>query len=208
MDTKYFQRIKERRLAKGFTQKQLAEMASISPTSYIAYERGNKTPPIDVAARIANCLEVSIDWLFGLETKNTSVEFKSMADVIEAFLPSALTFEHVKMYQKDIPITEDDTVSEYDKEFELYGEEYENEKHCTHWAVFEIRNTILANFFQSWAKLYALYINGDIEGDMYTAWVEKRLGDMQNSPIPLRQTLRWDDKISKDNNLNDENPSK
>lgn len=203
MDTKYFQRIKEQRLAKGLTQKQLAEAASISPTSYIAYERGNKTPPIDVAARIANCLEVSIDWLFGLETKNTSAEFKSMADVIEAFLPAALTFEHVKMYQKDIPIAEDETVSEYDP----YGEKYENETPCTHWAVFEIRNTILANFFQSWAKLYALYIHGEIEGDMYTAWVEKRLGDMQNSPVPLRQALRWDDKINDKNDTKADKPS-
>ncbi|NCC69047.1 MAG: XRE family transcriptional regulator, partial [Clostridia bacterium] len=47
----------ELRRERGMTQKQLAEAASISPTSYIAYERGNKTPPIDVAARIANCLE-------------------------------------------------------------------------------------------------------------------------------------------------------
>lgn len=203
MDSKFYQRIKERRLAKGLTQKQLAEMASISPTSYIAYERGNKTPPIDVAARIANCLEVSIDWLFGLEKENEANEFKSLADVIKVFLPAALSFEHVKIYHKDIPMAEDATVSEYDQEFGPGGSEYEAENPSTHWAVFEIRNTVLSNFFQSWAKLYALYINGDIEGDMYTAWVEKRLHEMQSYPIPLR-ALRWNDTISKDDNQNDE----
>lgn len=58
-------RIKELRQKKDLTQRQLAKMANTTPTSVSAYEKGQKTPSIEVLCNIANALETSVDWLCG-----------------------------------------------------------------------------------------------------------------------------------------------
>lgn len=63
-------RMKELRQGKNLTQRQLAKMANTTPTSVSAYEKGQKTPSIEVLCNIANALETSVDWLCGsLESK-------------------------------------------------------------------------------------------------------------------------------------------
>lgn len=58
-------RIKELRQEKNLTQRQLAEKANTTATSISAYEKGKKTPTIEVLCNIANALETSVDWLCG-----------------------------------------------------------------------------------------------------------------------------------------------
>lgn len=58
-------RIKRLRLEKDLTQRQLARMANTTPTSVSAYEKGQKTPSVEVLCNIANTLEISVDWLCG-----------------------------------------------------------------------------------------------------------------------------------------------
>ncbi len=87
MEQKYYERIRDTRESKGFTQKRLAELAGIAPGSLSAYENGNKTPPVDVATRLAKALEVSLDWLFGWELNEVmSLEPKTYADIIRLLL--------------------------------------------------------------------------------------------------------------------------
>lgn len=63
-------RMKELRQKKDLTQRQLAKMANTTPTSVSAYEKGQKTPSIEVLCNIANALDTSVDWLCGnLESK-------------------------------------------------------------------------------------------------------------------------------------------
>ena len=63
-------RIKKLRLENGLTQRQLERMANIAPSSVSGYEKGQKTPSIEVLCNIANALETSVDWLCGnLESK-------------------------------------------------------------------------------------------------------------------------------------------
>ena len=50
-------RIKRLRLEKDLTQRQLARMANTTPTSVSSYEKGQKTPSIEVLCNIANALE-------------------------------------------------------------------------------------------------------------------------------------------------------
>ena len=58
-------RIKKLRLENGLTQRQLERMAIIAPSSVSGYEKGQKTPSIEVLCNIANALETSVDWLCG-----------------------------------------------------------------------------------------------------------------------------------------------
>jgi transcriptional regulator with XRE-family HTH domain len=56
------------------SQKELAEKANVSPASLSSYEQRGKFPSLDVAARIADALEVSLDWLVGREKEKKSIQ--------------------------------------------------------------------------------------------------------------------------------------
>lgn len=51
------------RIKRGLSQAQLAEASGVSQTAVSAYERGAKSPPALVLARIARALRVSADRL-------------------------------------------------------------------------------------------------------------------------------------------------
>lgn len=68
-------RIKELRQEKNLTQRQLAEKANTTATSISAYEKGQKTPSIEVLCNIANALETSVDWLCGNLTSEGAYTF-------------------------------------------------------------------------------------------------------------------------------------
>lgn len=191
MEQKFFERIKEMRIVKEMTQRQLAEAASIAPGSLSAYEKGDKTPPVDVAARIAKALGVSIDWLFGLEDEAGKGELKSYADVIRTLLPITTLQFHVELtkesiyWQDDSFRAPDDEVPIYLQEEQIAEMEGRNKKTVTvDHAVLKIWNGPLANFFESWAKLYNLYRDGEIYEDMYQAWIDKKLVEFAQMPLP------------------------
>ncbi len=58
-------RISEIRTQKGMNQARLAEKAGITPAAISQIENGDRTPSIPVLHRIANVLEVSLDYLTG-----------------------------------------------------------------------------------------------------------------------------------------------
>ncbi len=58
-------KLKEVRLYNNITQKQLADFLGISERSYQNYEYGNREPSFDVTVKLANHLNVSIDYLLG-----------------------------------------------------------------------------------------------------------------------------------------------
>lgn len=62
-------KIKELRIAKGYTQEQLGKLLSVSTQAVSKWERGG-TPDIELLPQIADVLETSIDSLFGREPKS------------------------------------------------------------------------------------------------------------------------------------------
>jgi transcriptional regulator with XRE-family HTH domain len=52
--------VRDRRMAVGFSQEKLAEAAGLHPTYISMVERGVRNPTLDVAARIAKALKVSL----------------------------------------------------------------------------------------------------------------------------------------------------
>lgn len=60
-------RIKELRLLKNLTQKELAEKINSSSKNIWAYENDFATPPLDVLIRLADYFECSIDYLVSRE---------------------------------------------------------------------------------------------------------------------------------------------
>lgn len=58
-------RLKEARLQKKLTQKQIAEMLNINRVVYNRYENGKNIPNLKTAKKIAEILEISLDYLVG-----------------------------------------------------------------------------------------------------------------------------------------------
>lgn len=73
----FSERLKEARQKAKLTQKQLAELSDVTAATISSYESegGTKVPSLDKVISLAKALNVSIDWLCGLENnpkdKNT-----------------------------------------------------------------------------------------------------------------------------------------
>ena len=60
-------RMKELRLEKGFTQKQVADLLKINSVTYLHYEKDQREPPLFLLADIAKLYDVSTDYLLGIK---------------------------------------------------------------------------------------------------------------------------------------------
>ncbi len=61
-----YERIRNLRIDRGFTQKQVAEFLHIKQNTYSQYEIGVLNYPLDVVIRLAQFYDVSVDYLVGL----------------------------------------------------------------------------------------------------------------------------------------------
>ena len=59
-------RLRELRVEKGLTQKQLAEKLNLNSVTYLHYEKSQREPPLSVLADMAKFFDVSTDYLLGL----------------------------------------------------------------------------------------------------------------------------------------------
>ena len=58
-------RIKEGRVAKGLTQKQLAEILNVKQNTLSQWENGIHEPPVEMIIRIAKALDCDANFLLG-----------------------------------------------------------------------------------------------------------------------------------------------
>lgn len=62
-------RLKEARKERKYTQEDVGKGVFVSKQEICLYEKGKRTPPIDVLIKMANFLEVDFLWLIGMELK-------------------------------------------------------------------------------------------------------------------------------------------
>lgn len=65
-------RIKYLRTSHNLTQIEFAKKLNISNSALSQYEAGNRIPSDEVKSSIADCFDVSVDWLLGRDESNTS----------------------------------------------------------------------------------------------------------------------------------------
>lgn len=59
-------RLRQARLAKGFSQDDLQDRMGVGPNQINRYENGKFDPSMEVIVKLSETLEVSVDWLLGL----------------------------------------------------------------------------------------------------------------------------------------------
>lgn len=61
----YFVRIKQLRISRGVTQKELATLLGMTPNAYQKYEYGEREPNLATFIALADYFDVSLDYLVG-----------------------------------------------------------------------------------------------------------------------------------------------
>lgn len=58
-------KLKELRIIKGLSQQEVADYLHCSSVSYSRYETGNRSPSLDLLIKMADCFDVTLDYLLG-----------------------------------------------------------------------------------------------------------------------------------------------
>lgn len=64
-------RLKALREKRGFTQEEFSAQAEVSLRQLLRYEKNQSEPGVDAVIRMANILQVSVDYLLGLSNDDT-----------------------------------------------------------------------------------------------------------------------------------------
>ena len=93
----FSKRLKETRQSSGMSQADLAERANVTSATISAYESTGKSPSVNIAMRIAQALDVSLDWLCGNERYEAG-GFNSFAllKVLKELRPKVKFEEHTE----------------------------------------------------------------------------------------------------------------
>lgn len=67
---KFCETLKEVRKSKGLTQRAIYMLLKVSPNCYASWEQGRTQPDIDSIRKLCAILDVSADYLLGLETED------------------------------------------------------------------------------------------------------------------------------------------
>lgn len=68
----FIENLRNRRVQLGMNQTELAKKIGVTPTTIWLYERGEATPKIDIALRLAKVLGMTIEQLVGEDPPNTN----------------------------------------------------------------------------------------------------------------------------------------
>lgn len=189
MENLFSERLKETRTSQGLTQKQLAERAKTAPASFASYEKGVKTPSLDAALRIAQALNVSLDWLCGYSPTQSVVKFETLGDVLQVFLDLDSTGLRISLKNDTICADEDEAYSY--EEIQTHQQNLTGGKEIaacvikSERAIFLVSDKLFAKFFEKWQAIRKQYRSGVIDQELYTLWCEKQLSEAKTIPLPF-----------------------
>ena len=96
----FSERLKTLRKEAGFTQVDVAEKLGISQPAYASWERGTKKPTQDNLVKIAQILNVSVDYLVG-NSQETSDELDNI-ELLFRMNSKGLTEEEKRIFKKEL----------------------------------------------------------------------------------------------------------
>ncbi len=106
--------LKNRRLACGLSQKQVADRLRITPQSVSKWEKGDALPSIQYLPMLADCLNCDINAFFAPipeESKNVGAILDLLGLMHEAVYGDTKSFDDITAYEKEHPQSLDATVA-------------------------------------------------------------------------------------------------
>ena len=179
----FSQRLRDTRRKKNITQAQLARQSGVTAATISAYENTDSkkgcNPSLENAAKLAEALSVSLDWLCGFATDKKSI---TTVDFLKVLVNLSKTTK--------VAIDIVDICNEYDKRLisaaaNLFTDEEYNENHLVCEAnnvkdtwllpLASFRNNYIVEFLAEWKKMKSLYEDGTIDESLYDLWLENCL---------------------------------
>lgn len=153
MDISVFaERLKQARQKKDLNYKQLSEISGVTSTALSNYEKGDKMPNLESAAKIAAALGVSIDWLCGIENvekgDNNNINLLSSLMVLLDKLPFETGYSEI---YNEFPVFIKFDLTLFDK-LVAFADEYRRiqEIKNTNLATDEMISTLLHNLIEKY----------------------------------------------------------
>lgn len=189
MDYCFGKRLKEARQKNNKTQRDIAVAANISPQMISAYEKQERKPSIDVAAELAKALDVSLDYLCGIERDaSCGQSIKTCADAIKHIAELAKYFDCTcEIVERPLPEDCWDCV-------QIGPDEYEEITTYDETAIC-INDSFISGFIRRWSEIYPLYRKGVISKELMDNWYEgelERLGQLRMARDTPRHTQWFD----------------
>lgn len=144
----FAKRLKELRLSLNLTQKEFADKVDLTASALSAYENNVKNPSVAVAKRIAEKINVSIDWLCGLSDKMTpNDDIVTYSDAIKAF-------------------------DKLDEAFSIRINIADLAGGSLYYPV--IIDPIFQDYLKEWSEILSLYHKETIDDKLYNLWIEDK----------------------------------
>lgn len=176
----FAERLKEVRTKRGMKQAELAEEVGVSTQTISAYEKGGtigkgKNPTLENAIRIAQTLNVSLDWLCGINVQAGGDRAgRTLGDIARSL---------VDMGCWDTVCFEQIVKKEYT---ETDGFAIEADRICP---AILFRYGEMAVFVSDWMKIYDLHDKGTIDRDLYSRWVDSAILKLDGIPCDTQTVL-------------------
>lgn len=90
------EQLKKLRVEKGYSQKKLAELSGISQAAIYQWEKGTRTPKIELLQKVADALNVPLKELFSMKNSDSivfdlsSVPVNDISKYMETFFPNLM----------------------------------------------------------------------------------------------------------------------
>lgn len=207
MNTTIFaQRLKEARTAAKLTQAELCKISGVTAATISAYESadGNKgkNPSLDNALKLAQALNVSLDWLCGSLVNSNKVQISDFLKMLVKLSESIdISVDSIDLandnLKKIVPnatnqVIDEDFYCDYKIDCMNMGEKFE---YPVSFVAFG--NIILDNFLCEWVKMKDLYKKNTIDESLYNLWLDKQYKDIDETQRKNEQA-----KIDFENEIN------
>jgi len=184
--------MKRIREAKGLKQNELARLSDISPQQISKYENAKNStmPSIDVAARIAEALEVTIDELCGATRNNQhGAKLETYADAVE-YIGQLVRFFDCRANIVEVPLHYLDyyeTPVGIDPNGEFIMDDVTSETG----AMIVIADSSIGRFVKQWISIKKLIDDQTMDMETAITWYHGALTKLQDSMlIPRRFPYR------------------
>ena len=100
-------RLKELRISKELTQRELGELVNVTKVSICCYENGTRVPTLDTLTKLGKVLDVDVDYLLGYDNpvkpKGKNKKVTSMAEEEIEFIKGLREIESLHQKILDNP---------------------------------------------------------------------------------------------------------
>lgn len=183
--TIFARRLKESRERSGLKQKELAEQVEVTPQTISAYEKAEvdgkgKNPTLENAVEIAKVLNVSLDWLCGMDCNQSKSEREMTLGDCAKMIEDMFFWCSVEFSSLSETKTIRHGSSIDDFEFEDVTETYPA-------IVFKYGD--MRKFIEDFRKMRSLLNDKTIDLDLYDRWLQDRIASLDQISCSIEHEL-------------------